>query len=940
MPSAMSESAAEQRDSSEVEISRLFPKCRPRSTPTSPSNPPSIPNSFSTSLAPSDFSSYPVHSNSTEEFSASHSTSAIIHAALNRSPHINPNTITYSANSLPVHSLSNTSGIISSLTYDPTVYTSNTHVLPFNGKPSSVSAHSKPHNFNFIAESDANDNYERSNTDEVPRMQESSTGSSSSNTSIGSNSSSRMSVDTASSNCSPSGGVVQTSMNNSADASVISGYHEVDHSRSTGLDSSYEDVSVQQSRREHFRLRDSRIEAAGGRELYSHSRSRMHRHRGGSASLVTPHSNSMIISQQHSKQQQQQQLVQLQQQNQQLGPQSLNAVNQVEQQMHKQNPLDHSSASSSCSRTSRESGLPPDSPLVYEARLAGSSEVVFDDIGEWSGGLTVRGVDGQTHASSTPTSGPDSESPEVSPSRVTKIGNVPIADYEGSPRRYGPRSGNLRISPRQNHSMRPRPGFPRRVSTFPEDKKITIEKPGMGLPHSENHPKKDKWVGDNGVPSSVSHVDKIESPVPHMISTLTSVYASTLNDTMNTNSTTSTTASEKASAPVDQEPIYDYEVSETQKVLQDFFKDSRVTRTPTQAFYDLEYHLKRHHGNSYVGQRLAEEYEADFSVRLKDVAHESAESASLPDNVRRKSDCASDDQGLAVGGGCEGQGGQVVKIDNLESSRNFTLSPDSTSCDSGEVESSEFSGGEGEESARSSSRGGHGSAMPVLEDGLSSGDESEMGEHLATIAPPSMPAHVHPHYHYAMHPQLYQQPPTQLMEEPVGVPPTPQAEESLTFEQQQMNEKLREQKQIMQQVEAEGKLHYKQMRLIEKQAQLELHNKHIKQKELEKKQQQQQLKLQQQQLKLHQHQQQQQKLLQQQQLRTHQQLQQEEQPQHKQQNSILSSETCDVNESVAPKSKLPAPGDEFTTNDKQIDEAAYSGLSVQTIGDSEQKTNR
>lgn len=54
-------------------------------------------------------------------------------------------------------------------------------------------------------------------------------------------------------------------------------------------------------------------------------------------------------------------------------------------------------------------------------------------------------------------------------------------------------------------------------------------------------------------------------------------------------------------------------------------------------------------------------------------------------------------------------------------SRNFTLSPETTSCDSGDVES-DYSGVDPEGSVHSSSRGIC-PAMPVLEDGLSSGEE-------------------------------------------------------------------------------------------------------------------------------------------------------------------------------------------------------------------------
>ena len=682
------------REGPEVEISRLFPKCRPRSTPSSPNNPPTtpIPGTFSTSLSSSNTASYPqnISIHSGFDYSASQVKNSLVQGTLNKRSRMNPKSITYTTDNIPNRAYINPTGIItaSSNVCEATNISNNAvhnQVSSLNVKPihPSVISH---HNFNCASESDDNDNFNHSHqtVEEVARMQESSSSnssssnSSSSSTSSGSNSSSRMSVDTASSNCSPGGGGIQTtmgsgSMNDSADASVVSGYHEPDHSRSSVLDSSYEDAPMPQTRREHFRLRDSRIEAAGGREVYSQSRSRMHHHRHrGNASHVTVHHNSILQNQQHLKQQH---LVQLQQQ--QLVSRSIDSTIQNEQHLQQGLPLDNSSASSSCSRTSRESGLPPDSPLVYETRFPGSSEVVFDDIGEWNGGLTVRGMDDQTNASSTPTSGPDSESPEVSPTRVTKIGNVPIADYEGSPRRYGPRSAGVRFSPRRGHSLRPRPGFPRRVSSYPHEDLKSAEKKNM-LIEVEQVAQKDQWIVPKSGNNSCTEIESRESPVPPIISisTLTSVYASTIDEIASaTTTTTSTTAANKTTASLDSDMIYDYEVSETQKVLQEFFQDSRVSRTPPQAFYDLEYHLKRHHGNSYVGQRLAEEYEGDVSSHLKDSSQPSTEGSgsdsiinshnTVDSETEQKSSNAQ--EVLVVGEDGElREGDQVVKFNDVE----------------------------------------------------------------------------------------------------------------------------------------------------------------------------------------------------------------------------------------------------------------------------------
>ena len=538
-----------------------------------------------------------------------------------------------------------------------------------------------------------------------------------------SSSTSRMSVDsgTASSSTPPSHSGSHSSRSGSArleradedadvDVSVVSAYDDYDDRfiRSSVLDSSYEEApsmasvsrshlnnSQPQIRREHFRLRDSRIEAAGGREVFSQSRSRPARRRHDDARRI--HNHLHHHHHPHGPP---------------APPPPQQYIHQASTPLNESRNSSNSSSSSSVSSSnhSTSSGPSPsdrrneedinggrESPLVYEARLAGSSEVVFDDIGEWvTRGLTVRGVEDPpnnhtqassevilqdrsyiTYERSTSPSERDSESPEESPARVTKIGNVPIAEYEGSPRRYGPRAATRHHSPRathllQNNQRPPRPGFPRRVTNHQEDQ-INNRPPPVVLDtlvpptsspqsrdsstnhspsctnalnsppddHQQTHhlsqvkqtssshhnhhqwPKATSPVGDENdqdhqYPPEVSNTLESPGPPPVIsIPTLSSIY----NPTISASSTAMPTL--EASSPSipsnnNEAEFYDdynFETSETRKVLDEFFKDAPHSNSATEQerrdFFDLEYHLKRHHGNSYVGQRLAAEYEGD-----------------------------------------------------------------------------------------------------------------------------------------------------------------------------------------------------------------------------------------------------------------------------------------------------------------------------------------
>lgn len=100
--------------------------------------------------------------------------------------------------------------------------------------------------------------------------------------------------------------------------------------------------------------------------------------------------------------------------------------------------------------------------------------VVFDDIGEsWHVDENKRDNDHSNHTATNLINTSDNES-----AKVTKvIGNLPIAVYEGSPRRYGPRQMETNFTHPQLPSAQsllaspsvypPRPGFPQRVVYTP-----------------------------------------------------------------------------------------------------------------------------------------------------------------------------------------------------------------------------------------------------------------------------------------------------------------------------------------------------------------------------------------------------------------------------------------------------------------------------------------
>ncbi|CAB3380143.1 Hypothetical predicted protein [Cloeon dipterum] len=397
-------------------------------------------------------------------------------------------------------------------------------------------------------------------------------------------------------------------------------------------------------------------------------------------------------------------------------------------------------------------------PVVYEAPVApGAAEVVvFDDIGDC---LTTdqqqqQHLGRQLHASSrhheddssagssstgrdTPPayhrppadffkvlgpSGSDADTDPLSPERSRAprvIGGLPIAEYEGSPRRYGPRQ--LSDSPSSQQQQTPTgpliQGLPSAQSLLSSP---SVFPPRPGFPQ--------RVVSKDA--EDQEEEDKQESPKLLPI-----------------------VSSESANAAFD----YLYEFSETRKVLEEFFKPSSPLPIEVD-FAELDYNLHRQAGNSYVGQRLA----------AKDASEEPAPQTSSPRT--RKAGGTPDlislrDTEEPVGGPAHQS--EAISPDRTQSlltqeleitsnhadedlaetevglqvghSRNFTLSPETTDCDSNDIESEVSLENEG--SMHSSGGGRLYGSMPVLEDGLSSGHASDAED---SVPPPVVPGDANP----------------------------------------------------------------------------------------------------------------------------------------------------------------------------------------------------
>ncbi|XP_050582762.1 uncharacterized protein LOC126918661 isoform X6 [Bombus affinis] len=326
----------------------------------------------------------------------------------------------------------------------------------------------------------------------------------------------------------------------------------------------------------------------------------------------------------------------------------------------------------------------------------------------------------------------DSPSSEHNHKVTRVIGELPIAQYSESPRRYGVRDTQLPcLLSSPSVYMAPRPGFPQRVlPTTPSHNEkedtsaeIIVEK---AVVETNINYSDDQAV--NASPPSPKIEDEEEdslkpSTIPtDNISNLVSSGGSTFD--------------------------YLYEFSETRKVLEEFFKCPPPTKekensTESFPFQDLDYELRRQGGSAYVGQRLASGPPTTEEV----LVHESPKKqrADFPQNAGEHENNFLD---LSVGTGSSEDLGETEVGLQVGHSRNFTLSPETTDCDSncGDLDSevslmmmdnelipaSGLLGSVGDLGNNSDSLRIYAS-MPVLEDGLSSGHASDTDNNNPTV---------------------------------------------------------------------------------------------------------------------------------------------------------------------------------------------------------------
>ncbi|XP_076262531.1 uncharacterized protein LOC143197738 isoform X26 [Rhynchophorus ferrugineus] len=410
-------------------------------------------------------------------------------------------------------------------------------------------------------------------------------------------------------------------------------------------------ISEQKTSVGTYKLRDSRIiEIAGGRELYSQSRTK----------AVRKSKSSHLLGEDGEKKAQKSPMKQ--------GIWELRAKNnEIKKVRNSQEYTETIFASEVCSMTHDKNLQSSSEQSLNPANMACSGDVVvFDDIGEnWNEDKdkTENYEQHDTNQSNFATHLYNSNM--IDNDKVTKvIGSLPIAVYEGSPRRYGPRQTGTNSSHIQLPSAQsllaspsvypPRPGFPQRIVTSPtpseREKNLNLE--------------------------NTNYNKKSTSPP--------AINASTFD--------------------------YLYEFSETRKVLEEFFKcpPEEETRLDTE-FQDLDYELRR---------------QEDF------VEHEN----NFLD--------------LSIGTGSSGDLGETEVGLQVGHSRNFTLSPETTDCDSncGDLDS-EVSlmlmendlapsggllGSTNDLAVPGDSLRLY-SSMPVLEDGLSSGHASDTDNNNPTV---------------------------------------------------------------------------------------------------------------------------------------------------------------------------------------------------------------
>ncbi|XP_044016997.1 uncharacterized protein LOC122858276 isoform X3 [Aphidius gifuensis] len=414
----------------------------------------------------------------------------------------------------------------------------------------------------------------------------------------------------------------------------------------------------------------------------------------------------------------------------------------------------------------------------------------------------------------TPASDGNSPSPERNHKVQRIIGELPIAQYSGSPRRYGVRENSrlpsLLSSPSSVY-MTPRPGFPQRIlpttpnkkeyeQSSPTEEIITTTTTTTSVPMTTTitPPQSPSPTPSSSSPSLSSSPlpPQLQLPTTEILVETSSPTIEKLNNLIVTPQVIEDNQINNDSISPVPEPDdeddddddhdnddddhddddddrdflkssflntdnlsslvtpggstfdYLYEFSETRKVLEEFFKcpapnEEKENNGEAFPFQDLDYELRRQSGSSYVGQRLASGLPGAEEVMV----HESPKKqrSDYPQSTTEHENNFLD---LSVGTGSSEDLGETEVGLQVGHSRNFTLSPETTDCDSncGDLDSemslmmmdnelipaSGLLGSIGDLGNNSDSLRIY-TSMPVLEDGLSSGHASDNDNNNPTV---------------------------------------------------------------------------------------------------------------------------------------------------------------------------------------------------------------
>ena len=414
-----------------------------------------------------------------------------------------------------------------------------------------------------------------------------------------------------------------------------------------------------------------------------------------------------------------------------------------------------------------------------------------------------------TTQQSSPVASSSSSSPNKrDPERV--IGGLAIAEYEGSPRRYKPRGASKPDQPQSGSSKNTTPSPPtsqqenRRLSRASSNGSSVSNRSSKAAKRPPGFPQRVLPASSSSVQGSPSSTASTESSSPknaaakgrrdgeEEAAAISDVLLKFDEITKGKNSNEgqqqrqpqlsapiesvigghSTTPAAATPATRSKNYDYQYEFSETRKVLDEFFHSSTSTAANQQQTEDdLDYTLTRKDNNTStrIGQRLADQQQQqqqqqpqhpqvglsplvdppsvimDFKsavvpppagIIAGSVSNGSGDTGyatlNSPEATRAAAQAA---QRVSPRPGGVGSGSGSTTLHGSDSglagpastgnnSKNFTLSPETTDCDSADLES-EVSMNEG--SFHSSGPKMH-TAMPVLEDGLSSGHASDLEE--------------------------------------------------------------------------------------------------------------------------------------------------------------------------------------------------------------------